>query len=154
MVSMEILSEVGTDLETADGESLDARPVASYRKCYNGFRPSVLDDIRSAHDESLSMTARLEPVDQRFYASAYGRFNTPDPAGGSADPGNPGSLNRYAYATGDPINFNDPSGLFPCGSTSVSSNGQGGFSTTTYECTTFLASLCPLTRYNPSATGH
>jgi hypothetical protein len=48
---------------------------------------------------------------QRYYASAYGRFNTPDPYGGSAGPTDPGSWNRYSYALGDPVNGNDPRGL-------------------------------------------
>jgi RHS repeat-associated protein len=55
-------------------------------------------------------------LDQRFYASTYGRFNTPDPYQGSAkgasDPNNPGSWNRYAYVQGDPVNAKDPRGLF------------------------------------------
>jgi len=34
-----------------------------------------------------------------------------DPYGGSMSLANPGSLNRYAYVNGDPVNFNDPSGL-------------------------------------------
>jgi len=49
--------------------------------------------------------------DQRYYASAYGRFNTVDPFGGSVRPNSPSSWNRYAYALGDPINGNDPQGL-------------------------------------------
>ena len=67
-------------------------------------------------------------LDQRFYASTYGRFNTPDPymasAKGANDPSNPGSWNHYAYVEGDPVNKVDPSGLYwqnPCvtwGSTS------------------------------------
>ena len=44
-----------------------------------------------------------------------GRFLSPDPSG-AADPTDPGSWNMYAYAGGDPINFNDPDGLEPCGS--------------------------------------
>jgi len=48
-------------------------------------------------------------ADQRFYASTYGRFNTPDRKKGNG--ANPGSLNRYAYVAGDPINKNDPRGL-------------------------------------------
>jgi hypothetical protein len=52
--------------------------------------------------------------DQRFYASTYGRFNTPDPKGGSAKLDNPLSWNRYSYTLDDPINGNDPTGL-DCG---------------------------------------
>jgi hypothetical protein len=32
--------------------------------------------------------------------------------GGSCDPKNPQSWNRYAYTTGDPVNYRDPKGLF------------------------------------------
>jgi RHS repeat-associated protein len=60
-------------------------------------------------------------LDQRFYASSYGRFNTPDPyvAGGAAsgsvsNPSDPGSWNRYAYTRGDPINRFDPGGTDDC----------------------------------------
>jgi RHS repeat-associated protein len=70
------------------------------------------------------MTGSCTRIDQRFYASSYGRFNTPGPyvAGGAAkgsasNPEDPGSWNRYAYVEGDPVNKVDPSGLFgqnPC----------------------------------------
>lgn len=63
-------------------------------------------------------------MDQRFYASTYGRFLTSDPyvAGGAAkgsvnNPSDPGSWNRYAYAEADPINKYDPTGQYidgPC----------------------------------------
>jgi len=52
----------------------------------------------------------LDYADQRYYASAYGRFNTVDP-GRSVRLRNPGSWNRYAYVGGDPINHSDPRGL-------------------------------------------
>jgi RHS repeat-associated protein len=68
----------------------------------------------------------LDYANQRMYASTYGRFNTPDPFGGSAKLGNPGSWNRYAYALGDPVNGNDPSGLDYCDSS--------GFCYSTEEC--------------------
>ena len=51
----------------------------------------------------------LDYADQRFYASTYGRFNSPDRKGGKL--GSPSSLNRYSYVKGDPINSNDPRGL-------------------------------------------
>jgi len=49
-------------------------------------------------------------ADQRFYASTYGRFNTPDPNASSAKAVAPGSWNRYAYVAGDPVNRNDRRG--------------------------------------------
>jgi len=45
----------------------------------------------------------------RLESSRLGRFMSPDPLGGS--PGNPQSLNRYAYAINEPINHWDPLGL-------------------------------------------
>ena len=63
----------------------------------------------------------LDYADQRFYASTYGRFMTPDPyvAGGAAkgsvsNPKDPGSWNRYAYTRGDPVNRLDPRGRDDC----------------------------------------
>jgi hypothetical protein len=53
----------------------------------------------------------MDYADQRYYASQYGRFNTPDPYAGSADPKTPWSWNRYGYTGGDPVNNNDPHGL-------------------------------------------
>ena len=63
-------------------------------------------------------TLGVDYADQRYYAYQAvgswpaGRFWSPDPGGvATADPTNPASWNRYALATGDPINFNDPQGL-------------------------------------------
>jgi RHS repeat-associated protein len=54
----------------------------------------------------------LDYADQRFYASSYGRFLTPDPAGRRAvRRKDPGSWNRYAYTRGDPVNRRDKRGL-------------------------------------------
>jgi RHS repeat-associated protein len=67
-------------------------------------------------------TNGLDYARARYYNSNFGRFLSPD-AGGSAtaDPADPQSWNRYAYAGGDPVNFNDPTGQYsenpgnPCG---------------------------------------
>jgi hypothetical protein len=53
----------------------------------------------------------MTALDQRFYASTYGRFNSADPYAGSAGPQDPGSWNRYSYVAGDPVNRHDPHGL-------------------------------------------
>jgi len=54
-------------------------------------------------------------ADQRYYSSNTGSFFSPDPSMDNVDYADPGSWNAYAYANGDPINFNDPSGLQTCG---------------------------------------
>jgi RHS repeat-associated protein len=58
----------------------------------------------------------LDYANRRYFASSYGRFNTPDPyqaaAKGANNPKVPQSWNRYAYVQGDPVNAYDPRGLF------------------------------------------
>ncbi len=57
-------------------------------------------------------TTNQDYADQRYYNPWFGRFNTPDPSGRRAVKLlSPTTWNRYAYVNGDPINFNDPSGL-------------------------------------------
>jgi RHS repeat-associated protein len=56
----------------------------------------------------------LDYADQRYYSSFHGWFLTPDPAE-PGDPANPPGFNLYAYVLNDPVNFNDPGGLVPCG---------------------------------------
>ena len=53
----------------------------------------------------------LDYAMNRYYASQWGRFTSPDPYGGSASPSSPQSWNRYAYAGNDPANSSDPGGL-------------------------------------------
>jgi len=52
-------------------------------------------------------------ADQRYYNPAFGRFNSVDPST-AGNPADPASWNKYAYAGGDPINFNDPWGMEKC----------------------------------------
>ncbi len=63
-------------------------------------------------------TTNLDYAHQRYYSTQIGRFTTPDPKDGSADPQIPQSWNRYAYALGDPINNTDSNG------TAIDENGQ------------------------------
>jgi RHS repeat-associated protein len=57
----------------------------------------------------------LDYADQRYYASTFGRFMTPDPYkannGGSSDPSDSASWNRYSYTRADPVNRFDPRGF-------------------------------------------
>ena len=46
----------------------------------------------------------------RYYDPASARFLSPDPAPASA--GDPRTLDRYMYCTGDPVNYYDPTGAY------------------------------------------
>jgi RHS repeat-associated protein len=54
----------------------------------------------------------LDYAMNRYYASQWGRFLSPDPYAGSVSLRNPQSWNRYGYVGGDPANHTDPSGLY------------------------------------------
>jgi RHS repeat-associated protein len=63
----------------------------------------------------------------RFYDPSTGRFNRLDDFAG--DPESPGSLHKYVYATNDPVQFIDPTGLFfsAVGSVNVAGISAAGF---------------------------
>ncbi len=52
----------------------------------------------------------LDYADQRYYASNFGRFMSPDPYMASAATRAPQTWNRYAYTIGDPVNYADRRG--------------------------------------------
>jgi RHS repeat-associated protein len=72
--------------------------------------PPTNDNVKFATYTRDSATG-LDYADQRYYASTFGRYMTPDPARSSAVPGDPESWNRFAYTRGDPTNRFDPLGL-------------------------------------------
>ncbi len=53
----------------------------------------------------------LDYADQRYYASTFGRFMTPDPMQQAVSSKTPQNWNRYAYVANDPINSLDPNGF-------------------------------------------
>jgi RHS repeat-associated protein len=58
-----------------------------------------------------NLTSTADDIDYmhaRYFRSIWGRFLSPDPAGGSAEV--PKSWNRYTYTVGNPIRLTDPSG--------------------------------------------
>ena len=61
----------------------------------------------------------LDYASNRYYSPTMGRFTTADPYGGSARLSNPGSQNRYAYASGNPTRYVDPKGLDECDASNV-----------------------------------
>ena len=67
----------------------------------------------------------LDFAQARFYASAHGRFTSPDPFSGSAIITNPQTFNRYAFVGNNPINSVDPTGLAEMGARFSMSYGDG-----------------------------
>ena len=53
----------------------------------------------------------LDYADQRYYSPGSGRFLTSDPYLASGGASSPGTWNRFAYVSGDPVNKFDPEGL-------------------------------------------
>jgi len=70
--------------------------------------PAPNDQVKFATYTRDSVSG-LDYAMNRYYGNNLGRFMTPDPYRNSAGPGDPGSWNRYAYTSGDPVNFNDAS---------------------------------------------
>jgi RHS repeat-associated protein len=68
----------------------------------------------------------LDYAKNRFYASAIGRFLTPDKKRKSAHSNSPQSWNRYAYARNNPINRIDPRGKDSCDPDGDSNCGDDG----------------------------
>jgi RHS repeat-associated protein len=54
----------------------------------------------------------LDYFGARYYGSTQGRFTSPDPLLSSGTIFDPQSWNRYAYASNNPLNFIDPTGLY------------------------------------------
>jgi len=62
------------------------------------------------NDGQMNNTTYYFP--ERQYRSSQGRWLSPDPAGlAAAEPTNPQTWNRYAYALNNPLSFKDPTGL-------------------------------------------
>lgn len=53
----------------------------------------------------------LDFAEARYFSSKQGRFTSPDPFLGSAEPYQPQSWNRYAYVLNNPLLYIDPTGL-------------------------------------------
>ena len=96
-------------------------------------------------------TSLLDYARNRYYSSTLGRFMSADPyrasKGSVNNPVNPGSWNRYAYVTGDPVNFNDPNGTYagdPGVGCSVSIDGI------VYPCNSNDDNSCLINEFDPT----
>jgi len=82
---------------------------------YGQERPSATTDGKEKFATYFrDSETGLDYADQRYHQPGMGRFMTPDPYSRSARSNAPGSWNRYAYTSGDPVNHADPMGLDSC----------------------------------------
>ena len=98
-------------VRTVNGSRVSYYPYGQERAQSNGqTTPDGTDKFATYFRDWIGQ----DYADQRYYNQA-GRFFSPDPGGiKTADPSNPGSWNRYAYANGDPMNLKDPTGMIAC----------------------------------------
>jgi RHS repeat-associated protein len=72
----------------------------------------VIDAVRQKFTGyERDMETGLDYAQARYYASAQGRFTSPDPLLSSARATSPQTWNRYAYVLNRPLSLVDPSGL-------------------------------------------
>jgi RHS repeat-associated protein len=106
----------------SDGKAAECRPVSGHSRqaCVHILWPgawAVYDRQRYAFRtswhgsllESKRDPSGLQYRRNRFYDPTAGRFTQEDPIGLA------GGINLYGFASGDPVNFSDPFGLWPCG---------------------------------------
>jgi RHS repeat-associated protein len=100
-----------TDPTGAVAQSCTDGPYGDALSCSGPWGTTPLSARNFAGMELDSETGFYHTLN-RYYNPKLGSWMTPDPAGmGAADPGDPQSVNRYAYALNNPINLSDPSGL-------------------------------------------
>jgi len=69
----------------------------------------VFDRYAESNGERFDSSLNLYHLRARYYNMLTGRFETMDPDGG--DISDPATLNKYAYAGGDPVDLTDPTGM-------------------------------------------
>ena len=88
-------------------------PVGRRADGANGTTPDGTDKFATYFRDVTNNGVGEDYANARYYNNNFGRFWSADPAG-QADLTDPQSWNQYAYAGGDPVNRNDPGGLWPC----------------------------------------
>lgn len=70
-----------------------------------------IDDTATGLTSAFFVKRKLHDMQARYYDPVIARFLSIDPVTFMGS-GNPGYFNRYAYTMNDPINNNDPTGMF------------------------------------------
>ncbi len=97
-------------LTDASGQITDRYDYTAYGDAI-GFNPAGAATTILFGGQQYDPTTGLYRMGARSYDPTTGRFTQADPTGGDAQ--EPLSLNGYAYADGDPVDFTDPTGFGP-----------------------------------------
>ena len=88
------------------------RAFAPYGQMYDNFGSTGWLDF-TGDMQDMAPDNNLYDTTNRELPNWQGRWPSPDPAGlEAADPTNPQSWNRYAYALNNPLRYTDPMGLY------------------------------------------
>jgi len=113
---------LGSVRANANGEKMAYLPYGQERGT-----PTTPDNREKFGTYWRDQTLGADYADQRYYSSTTGSFFSPDPMGlASVNPAIPSSWNRYAYASGDPVNRVDPRGMDDCGADWMTNAEESG----------------------------
>ena len=100
----------GTAVERHDFEPYGAELSGGWRTSALGYGSATVRQRFTGQERDDDTT--LDYFLARYYSGTQGRFGSPDPGNAGANPGDPQSWNGYAYVSGNPLTFTDPSGQF------------------------------------------
>jgi RHS repeat-associated protein len=113
----------GTAVERHDFEPYGAELSGGWRTPALGYGSATLRQRFTGQERDDDTT--LDYFLARYYSGTQGRFGSPDPGNAGANAGDPQSWNGYAYVSGNPLTYTDPSGLQAGGGGDMAGGGGG-----------------------------
>jgi RHS repeat-associated protein len=116
---------MGTQTERHDFEPFAyevAAPAGTWRATVAGYG---VDTVRQKFTgQERDNESSLDFFSARYFDGIQGRFTSPDPDMAGANPADPQSWNGYAYVSGNPLTYTDPSGMWGCATCVGASTGN------------------------------
>jgi RHS repeat-associated protein len=98
----------GTAVERHDFEPYGAELSGGWRTPALGYGSATVRQRFTGQERDDDTT--LDYFLARYYSGTQGRLGSPDPGNAGANAADPQSWNGYAYVSGNPLTFTDPSG--------------------------------------------
>ena len=113
----------GSAVERHDFEPYGAELSGGWRTPALGYGSATVRQRFTGQERDDETT--LDYFLARYYSGTQGRFGSPDPGNAGANPADPQSWNGYAYVSGNPLTYTDPSGLQAGGGGDMAGGGGG-----------------------------